>query len=1086
MSETGPLVPSLEKGSYATFRQSEVTYKQGQIGSKIIDYSTLQLPTNSCLHVCDNYLESPAKSIFPNLENPFIKNEQYHLFMDFVLTIPSKTDTLFPITDTFKYRPFTYNTEIRKFYTSHRNIKKFTSRKAVLSQTSALPIINYGVLSTSVFYGTFVYYRKFDLLLRTILSNVVSIEGKHQYLQMEISKTLYRKMQFQQTFDKISYQTVRIKNDPSFYLLIHLINFLSKTATTSLFSKLTQVQLDQFNIILTAGSKAIIYNLGDLKALLDARNDDAFYQLVIRHISALKMAGYADMDISELNDEQFDKLVEDVAPPETDHADEPETTSDTSQDATHIITSSNKDNSSKKTNIVGQTVKNSDLPVSIQKEEKHQTSSINTSAGANEKPVVPISIVKPEPQTNIEVPVKPYDPNKLTSVIDKASQNYILHNPNLTDEQKERVLKVSQIYKHLEVDGSAIEELLDQTKEPDITNGHLDFLHDKLDDKSMLKSTVIDLDRHYVQHMMAKDIASIAANMAQNGMFLVEVFQKDEITELDRIRHYKFNYEDINGRKHKVTFKLPIVTPDGTVMVNGIESRMIKQQVNLPICKIDTWRVSLSSNYNKGIVERITSKAHNFSSYITKYITSVYKAKVGLEVNYGTIGTEKRLPYDYTSIAARYGRLSFFNYRFIFDYDHRFNMFNDTPVSVEALLTETDVKEAAFHIFEKKYGVYCGNVSHKGVGVDNRLFFGYDNKIRTINTRVIPEQIVEINTFTNIFFNVFESEVPPPKQFSEWTEFKILDKNFPVVFILGFEFGLKRTLDHIKLDYKFYPTGEKFDRDFSTLVVPFADGNLVFDRYPIEKSFIVAGLLKFDTKPYQFASLDTQDGYYTLLQDSGISMNYLKGINDFFKFFIDPITRDVLQKMHEPTDPAGLLLRANQMLTTDDAIPSASMQNHRLRGYERFPAIVYNEMSRALATYNNQRGNRKIFSINPESVFLRIIQDQSLHIVDEINPVENIKDKHSITYTGTGGRTAQAFVIEDRQYPKDGVGIMSECTPDSGKVAINAYVTANPVIQNIRGMFDTDNIDQSKLEPSQILSATSLLMPCSTNDDRLN
>jgi hypothetical protein len=599
----------------------------------------------------------------------------------------------------------------------------------------------------------------------------------------------------------------------------------------------------------------------------------------------------------------------------------------------------------------------------------------------------------------------------------------------------------------------------------------------------MLNSTAIDLDRHYIEHMMAKDIAAVAAQMATNGMFLVDVFQRDEITTLDRIRHYKFTYEDAQGRRHKISFKIPIVSHDGTVLINGIESRMIKQQVNLPICKIDAYRVSLASNYNKTLVERIATKAHNYGSYITKYIAAVYKAKVGLELNYGNLNTDKRLPYDYTSIGARYTRLRFGSFNFTFDYDSRFDQVA-AGNEEHRFITEGEVRAKGLEHHEKTYGIYCGTSTVRSPNGPLRLFFGYDNYVRAVWTKDSMEGRVEWkSTFADLLFNIFSEEVTPPKQLSEWTELKILDKNFPVVFILGYEFGLKKTLDHIKLDYTFYPSGQRIPRKASTIVVPFADGNLAFDRYPLEKSFVAAGLLKFNTKPYEFSKFDTPDGYYTLLEDSGFSMNYLKGISAFFKLFVDPITRDVLMKMHEPTDVAGLLLRATQMLTTDDAIPSASMKNHRLRGYERFPSILYKEMARAYASYDSQRGNKKVYSINPEAVFMHIVQDQTLHGVDEINPMENIKDKHSVTYAGSGGRTAQSFVVDDRRYPEDGVGILSECTPDSGKVAINAYISANPVIANARGMFDTDNIDQSKLEPSQILSATSLLMPCSTNDD---
>jgi hypothetical protein len=454
MSDTGLLTPALEKGVYSTFRQAQVCYRQGQIGTKLIEFDSLQLPTNSVLHICDEYLKDPIDTILPNLDNPFIKNEQYKRYLDFVLTLPTKDDPLFPITDKFRFRPYQFNSDIRKFFTAHHEIYKVTSRESTLHQANALPIFNYNVALTAVVTGTFVYYRKFDILLRTILSNITSIEGKHQYLQIELSKTLYRKVQFQQTFDKINYQTVRIKNDQSFYFLIHLINFLSKHATTSLFSKLTQVQLDQLNVILTAGNKAIIYNLGDLKAILDARNDDLLYQMVLRHISTLKLAGYADLDITKLDDKDYDKLVEDSAPKDDDHSEQPAKPTDPDSAATHNITSPDEN--------IPQNQDNNTRPAASQKELVH---------GATPTNVLPEQQLTKHQQTaTIEIPqgtkseaqtplVIAYDPNKATSVIDHAAHALIMNDASLTDAQKERLLKVAQAYKTLHIDGRSIEEL---------------------------------------------------------------------------------------------------------------------------------------------------------------------------------------------------------------------------------------------------------------------------------------------------------------------------------------------------------------------------------------------------------------------------------------------------------------------------------------------------------------------------------------------------------------------------------------------------------------------------------------------------
>ena len=1094
------ITAALEKGVYNIFHQNFVSWRQASISGKLIKLDQLQLPNNSVLHVVDQFLHTPVTTVLPDLNNPLIHNETFQKWLETIDHIPG-SDALFPITDRYRFRPSRYFNDIRAFWIDHRKtIKRPSSRDAMLHQTQALPIINYNeILTAQIIGGQFIYYRQFDLLFRTILNTISSITGKHQWLQIPLSRTLYRKVQFMQTFEQINYQTVRIKTDPSFYFLIQLINFVVKGSATSLLSQLPDTTLDTFNVILTAGDTAIIYNLGDLKAILETRPDNNFYQLVLRHVNTLKLAGFAQHDISDLDDVAYTKLVDEVAPSDNHEPEDAPPSHDEIPSAKPLSVTPN-------INLPPSTISHivpephSDPKTSVPPQVKHvaelpKSNTTNSQADNGKTPISAPIVSKPSETAPTEVTTRtssPQTPLTLIETIDQGAHNTIMAAEHLTEDQKAAALIASQVYKTLLVDGVTIETHLQQSAEPAIAASHLDFLQDKVVDKSMLNSTAIDLDKHYLDHVMTKDLSSVLAHMSTIGMFLIKVDQRDEVTQLNRIRHYKTVYQDIMGRRHTVSFKLPIVSSDGTIMINGIESRMIKQQVNLPICKIDANRVSLASSYNKTLVERIGTKAHNFNAYICRYIDTIVKAKVGLELGYGGLDiTTTKLPYDYSSIARRYSTLHFqgpavsngerAHYRFTFDYTKRFVI----PKLEHA--KKVDQAKVAAHTLrlqelETTYGVYCGTA--RCYGHQYRMFFGYDNQLRFVgpNRGMTPIADQYTTPFLSLLVSAFAAVVTPPKMFSEWTELKILDKTFPIVFILGFEYGLQRVLDHLSLTYQFIPNGTRVKQTSTTIVIPFADGNLVFDRYPLTKSFVVAGLLKFTTKPYEFAQFNTQDIYYTLLRESGISLNYLKGISDFFKLFIDPITRDVLIRMHEPTEVGQLLLRATEMLTTEDALPSASMANHRLRGYERFTTTLYNEMARSYASYSRQRGNRKSYSINPEAVFLRLIQDQTLHIIEEMNPVENVKDKHAATYTGGGGRTAQSFVVEDRQFPADAVGILSEATPYNSKVAINTYVTASPLVTNIRGMFDTD-IDPTKLEPSQVLSISSLLMPCATNDD---
>ena len=72
-------------------------------------------------------------------------------------------------------------------------------------------------------------------------------------------------------------------------------------------------------------------------------------------------------------------------------------------------------------------------------------------------------------------------------------------------------------------------------------------------------------------------------------------------------------------------------------------------------------------------------------------------------------------------------------------------------------------------------------------------------------------------------------------------------------------------------------------------------------------------------------------------------------------------------------------------------------------------------------------------------------------------------------------------MIEDRQWPEDGIGIIGEASLDNGKTGYAGNMSDNPTIDNIRGLTVTKKLKD--LEPSEILTCSSLLGPCVMQDD---
>jgi len=72
-------------------------------------------------------------------------------------------------------------------------------------------------------------------------------------------------------------------------------------------------------------------------------------------------------------------------------------------------------------------------------------------------------------------------------------------------------------------------------------------------------------------------------------------------------------------------------------------------------------------------------------------------------------------------------------------------------------------------------------------------------------------------------------------------------------------------------------------------------------------------------------------------------------------------------------------------------------------------------------------------------------------LVEEVNPIHQIKDQEEVTFGGTGGRSEITMVKRARQQLATYRGKISEANKDSGKVGFVTYMTSDPGIKDFRG-----------------------------------
>lgn len=1450
---------SMERFPEVRFKREYTVFRPGHFtANRIIELNDrVELPTNSIVHVFDNisHLHEEPMDIPRLEEHPLIDRESFRKYIYHIKNFNLSGPLYYE--DKYIFRQSGLPAHLLKFRTQHGSRFRYPlSIEELPARREVLLIINHNPLFRARFFGRLQTFRKLTLIWTSILNTMCSLKSfhKNQYLLVPWGEEVYAKNLFIRNRDKLTISTVKYPEDPHYFLMMHLINFMWADATTSLFRQIPEDVLPQINFILSLNGKYLIFNLAEIRAMNDKNR---IYYKFINLLNMLSIFGrpvdtetkqrilqdhFEESVVSPStgeNEQEYKAITpieSNVKSPDSDTKDEAETAASS---ATPTPQESAVEQIIEKVSTVVTPTKRvipaavtTRAPVEVPpltKQDFHQKNIVTA---------VPKNVTKIQTTTTKE-DIQTYAKDYLQEA-DKETIDFIEKQPQLTVPQKKRYLRLSQKYKELELDGVSLDKIILNNNDTTLEKHALDA--DKmghLPDASACESSVLTFDQSYMKKSFNKHLVETMTSFRKQGVYLVDLKTKHENDRMNNFVHYTLKYEDINGKQSTVKFRLPQINRDGRLRIDGNYQILKKQRINLPIVKISDTEVSLSSNYNKTRVERNINKAHNFFSFIDSFVNS---PKSTARIEFGKCATNLPLPYEYTSIADRYRSITFNKdrqaWQLWFDYRTRMDHF--------------DGKEETLFALEKEYGTYIGRNN------DAWIFMDTNCQLHAVFKSNGEDPEFPYTTLTDVLMlSIREGESVTKKQVTEWVNIKILDKMLPVIFLLGFQYGLRNTLDYMgvkytitearnktivgesstealsfhrtdnldsikkyglcspydlynrdktlfhKISYDTYkerakkytqksritdedildyldncpkrkPTSSKsifwsfipsdemphfvidqyelsiplqtikkyalgnpiiingprmtevtwkeFEKTYQSLcddakagatikpdihlrykyivhfaidskpipfkefkvvhtpdkigmedfseelafdqwpvltkdsispvwndiikkykkqygydlsymnfelssvakfnngknapdipteqwgachtrlkiiyinpqfrkalkfytgrktlssvdefmqyvsnliahelaheiyeqhatdtfkdtiasnirkenfdtsylrkykkeintekyqieqfceylayhiapvneedtvsasgaikytpksgdiAIHFSDRTLWFNRYPLEKSLIVSGLEYFDCSQYSLADFESKDIYYQLLVDRNMSTNYLKGITSFFDLFVDGMTYEVLRKMNEPTTFRDLLIRSAQLLSTTDFLPPSSKENHRIRGFEQLNAIIYNEMSRQFAAYQSRRGKANTFSINPDAIFLRVISNAALVASEGANPLQCMKESTYMTYAGVGGRSADSFVLRDRAYAADDIGIISEATVDNQKVAINAQLSMNSGITDTLGTLETKPTDE--LTPADVLSNTALVFPFSTMDDK--
>lgn len=579
-------------------------------------------------------------------------------------------------------------------------------------------------------------------------------------------------------------------------------------------------------------------------------------------------------------------------------------------------------------------------------------------------------------------------------------------------------------------------------------------------DESLNRSAVDVFEKQYIKKNMKKDVVATMLTPLKSGI-AVTGYEVNVVN--DRSNKYEEHVIKVVppiGNPTTIKQIIPVIEDDGTFLYNNTRYRMKKQRVDLPIRKIKTDTVGLTSYYGKVFVQRSPRKRFDYYSWLLRQLEDSIRDNTNPKITNGVISEVPfygaDLPITYTSIAKGIRSFTVADIDLIFDYNDRIDRLK---------LTKDELK------LEKPGTVLIGRIGKNPVLMD---------KCGTL----LENGTEELGTIEEL------CGIPYDKAPVPIVEMKVYGKPLPVGFCLGYLLGLSNLLKLIKAKPRRVLAGDRLNLTQYEYPVKFNDETLIFDRRDQLTSYIMGSWNMYHQhiSLFDVGSFDTKSVYDAILDRNGIGNRFTQELSSMDALFVDHITAKILEYMKEPTDFAGLLVRSVEMLLTEEVpkrrkdVDGMMESLERVRGYERTAGFAYEVMSKAVRQYNARASSRRASVIvNPNDTVRMMTTDATTAPVNNLNPLSYVRDRDVIVVTGRGGRSKRAMVASTRVFHEEEMGFISEGSVDSGDIGIINYLSPNANITSVYGTVKM--FDKKKDGAGKIMSTSALLSPTADGDD---
>lgn len=610
--------------------------------------------------------------------------------------------------------------------------------------------------------------------------------------------------------------------------------------------------------------------------------------------------------------------------------------------------------------------------------------------------------------------------------------------------------------KQLQVRGKTIGDILNV--------GNMDAGLESFTVKDKIKSTNENVhtvtypsfEKVYNEKLMQKDMMSViqSLNDTRLPVFVRDIKKEDSSDELNFKSTYTIQYEDVNRVRHNVKVDMPEFIDDKFLYLNGNKKMIVKQLFMKPIVKVGPNEVQICSNYNKIFMRRHGAK---LSSKVEKFRKTLATNPAGVTVKYGKVGygnRGSRTTIEYDEIAA--------------------NVMEIKANGMDLLFTQSAVNERLSKLNKKTpEGYMCIGFKRQEPIFVNLATQQTDAK----------EDIVDLFVTHAKLDGVFK-EQSTGKKFM-YTRATIMSKQVPIALLLSYLLGISGLLRRANIQHYFSDTRPRVD--LSQGVIAFADGFLVYEKYPMENSLLLNAFEDIETKAFDYEEFDSKDVYYTLFETMFGRRNIASAFDNFNDFMIDPITKGVLEDLNLPTNFVDVILYANNLLVDNAFTPENDMSLYRVRSNELVNAYLYKALSDAFQNYANTATNNNPVKIwlPQDAVTKRLLMAQTVEDYSILNPIVEVEKSRAITPKGHSGMNLDsAYTLDKRSYDPTMMGILAVSTSPDANTGIVRQLSLEPNMINARGYIEVKNDKLDELKDVNLFSPAEMLSPLGvTRDD---